>query len=801
MNPRALDYLSPDRFFWTNENSIAKQHPFSEPRNLMRLLSLPIALFSLLFSIPASATIFATVHGVVHDPQHRPVAEADVTLKAAGSSFTLTTKTNTEGEFDVQQAPIGVYSLKIVAPGFASTEQVITIASGTNPVVHIQLTVASATQTVVVQAQQSSIPASGSVTPTTLITREDIDQTPGATRTIGMEMITDYVPGAYMTHDMLHMRGGHQTSWLIDGIAIPNTKIASNVGPQIDPKDIDSLETQRGSYDSGVGDRTYGVFNVLPRNGFERDRDGDLLISAGNFYTSEAQLSLGDHSAATAWYTSLTGGRSNYGLATPVAAIYHDATNSESGFLSLIRNQTPRDQLRLDAQYRADHFQIPYDPDPNDWEQASQYYESYGLRDGQTEHDSFVIANWVHTLSPKALFSVAPFYHLNQADYDSPTNDYPVATTWHQSSNYAGGQADAHLDAGPNAFSAGIYGFYQGENDLFGVLINNGSYTSQPNTGASANAGLFEFYLSDHLRLGRYFTLLGGERFSFYHAGLDESAIYPRVGATAEIPRLHWVLRGFYGHFFQPAPLETVSSSVLNYASSLPSGENTFTPIPSERDEEHQFGIQIPMKGWSLDVANVKNRVNDFLDHSNLGESNMYFPIAINGALVRAWELTLRSPQLAHLGQFHVTYSNQIAQQRGAIIGGFTCTNVDDPVCTNGGFNYIALDHDQRDTLNTGFTATLPRHTWFSTNVYYGSGFSNGLAGANQGPYNGPYLPVHTTFDASAGHALSERWKFAVNVVNVTNHRVLLDNSITIGGFHYNDPRMLSAELRYRFHF
>jgi hypothetical protein len=83
-----------------------------------------------------------------------------------------------------------------------------------------------------------------------------------------------------MTHDMLHMRGGHQTSWLIDGVAIPNTKIASNVGPQIDPKDIDSLETQRGSYDADVGDRTYGVFNVLPRNGFERNRDGELLLSA-----------------------------------------------------------------------------------------------------------------------------------------------------------------------------------------------------------------------------------------------------------------------------------------------------------------------------------------------------------------------------------------------------------------------------------------------------------------------------------------------------------------------------------------
>ncbi len=462
-----------------------------------------------------------------------------------------------------------------------------------------------------------------------------------------MQMITDYVPGAYMTHDMLHMRGGHQTSWLIDGVSIPNTKIASNVGPQIDPKDIDSLETQRGSYASDIGDRTYGVFNVLPRNGFEFDRNGEFLLDGGNFGTGEAQLSLGNHSAATAWYASINGSRSNYGLAPPVPQVLHDTTNSESGFVSLIRNQSPRDQLRLDGQYRQDHFQIPYDPNPNDWEQASQYYESYGLRDAQAERDAFVIANWVHTLSSKALISFAPFYHNNQSNYDSNPADNPVSTTWHQGSNYIGGQGDLHADTGPNNLSAGAYTFFQSESDLFGVQVNDGSATSQPNTRANAGAVLVEAYISDHLRLGSYLTLLGGMRLSSFHAGLNESAIYPRIGATFEVPHLHWVFRGFYGHFFQPAPLETVSTSVLNYASSLPSGENTFTPIPSERDEEHQFGVQMPYKGWNLDVATVKNRVKNFLDHSNLGESNMYFPIAVDGALVRAWELTLRSPQIA----------------------------------------------------------------------------------------------------------------------------------------------------------
>ena len=617
----------------------------------MRNFFFAAALFAFA-SIPAQATVFATLHGVVHDARHRPLANAQVTLRAADSDFVLRAATSADGEFELPQAPLGVYRLTVAAPGFDIVTESLTLASGTNPIAHIMLPVAPTTQSVTVAGLAGNPAATDSATPTTLITRAEIDETPGASRTIGMEMITDYVPGAYMTHDMLHMRGGHQTSWLIDGVAIPNTKIASNVGPQIDPKDIDALETQRGSYQADLGDRTYGVFNVLPRNGFERNREGELLVSAGNFDTAETQLSLGDHNAATAWYASLNASRSNYGLAPPVAATDHDATNSESGFLSLIRNQTPKDQLRLNAQLRQDYFDIPYDPDSSDWEQQPPLgYNSSGLRDAQTERDGFVIANWVHTFSPKAILSAAPFYHFNQADYDSLPSDNPVATTWHQSSNYAGGQADARAEAGANNFSAGLYSLYQKEDDLFGVQVNDGSALSEPNQPGNAIAGLLEFYLADHLHLGRYFTLLGGERFSIYRAGLNESAIYPRIGATAEIPRLHWVLRGFYGHFFQPAPLQTVSSSVLNYASQQPGGENTFTPLPSERDEEHQFGFQIPYKGWLLDVANVKNRVNNFLDHSNLGESNMYFPIAVDGALVRAWELTLRSPELARLGQ------------------------------------------------------------------------------------------------------------------------------------------------------
>jgi len=780
-------------------------HPFWNGEISMRLrVILMLGLLANLAAFPALATVLANVHGVVHDGQHFPVAGADVRLQAADSSFAVAEKTDADGGFALLAVPMGTYTLHIAAKGFAAVDEVVTVVSATHPVLHFQLQPAKVTTTVSVDALRTQ---TDSVTPTTLVSRADIDETPGAGRTIGTEMITDYVPGAYMTHDMLHMRGGHQTAWLLDGIEIPNTKIASNVGPQIDPKDIDQLEVQRGSYDSEIGDRTYGVFNVLPRSGFERDRQGELVISAGNFYTGETQLSLGDHSEKTAYYASATGSRSNYGLATPIATVYHDATNSESGFVSVLHNETPKDQFRYTGQFRQDHFDVPYDPSQTDYEVTSGWYASYGLRDAQTERDGFGIANWVHTISPKAMFEVAPFYHLNESNYDSLSSDIPVATTWHQASNYAGAQGDLRADAGKrNSFSGGIYSFWQHENDVFGFVDNanltDGKPTVYNPSGSIQDAGLVEFYISDHLRVNQYITLLGGMRFSTFRSQLNESANYPRIGATAEIPKLHWVFRGFYGHFFQPAPIETVSSAAIDYLRTLATQpvENAFTPIPSERDEEHQFGVQIPYKGWILDVNNVKNRVNNFLDHSNLGASNAYFAIAVDGALVRAWELTVRSPQLGKLGQYHLTYSNQIAEQRGNIIGGFTCTVATNPACDLG-FAYSPVDHDQRNTLNTGFTANLPLRSWFSSNVYYGSGFTNGLAGQNEGPYNGNNLPVHTTFDVSAGHSLGENWKISASVLNVTNHRVLLDNSVTIGGFHYNDPRLISGQLRYRFHF
>ncbi len=218
-----------------------------------------------------------------------------------------------------------------------------------------------------------------SVTPTTLIGRNDIAQTPGADRSNSLQMITDYVPGAYYTHDQLHIRGGHQVSWLIDGVPIPNTNIASNLGPQIDPKDIDYLEVQRGSYDASLGDRTYGEFNVVPRSGFERNNEAELVTTFGNWYQTNDQLNFGGHTEKFAYYASINGNRSNLGLQTPIGQVFHDAENGYGGFGTFLYNLDAKDQFRLVMQLRKDYYQIPYDPNPNSDPDTS------GLRDAQHE--------------------------------------------------------------------------------------------------------------------------------------------------------------------------------------------------------------------------------------------------------------------------------------------------------------------------------------------------------------------------------------------------------------------------------
>jgi hypothetical protein len=746
------------------------------------------------------ANIYGAVRGVVHDSQHLPIPGATVKLKAKLSDWEKTITTDENGEFQFNGVPLGDYSVTVSSPKFAGAQQDITVVSGTVPVVHVQLHVGSANEKINVTAAIAALPTD-SATPITLVDSTDIARTPGADRSNSLAMITDYVPGSYITHDMLHIRGGHQTTWLLDGIPVINTAIAQNVGPQFDPKDMEFVEVNRGSYGAEFGDRTYGVFNVVPRSGFERNNECEMSLSFGTFYQSNDALSCGSHTERFAYYLSVNGNRSNLGLQPPVPQVVHDAVNGTGGFGSFTYNIDPSNQLRLVTSVRQDYFQVPYDPFPNDIENnpVNGQFPTVGLRDGEHETDAGVLFTWVHTFNSHLLLTVSPFYHFNRGDFSGSPADIPVATTENRSSAYVGGQASFAANYKYNDVQAGFLGFYQGDHQFFGAIFNDGSGNLPIADPEQPNAHLEAFYIDDKFKPFPWLTLSAGMRPTWFSEGgfpptaatppISESAISPRFGATVTVPHLHWTFRGFYGYYYQAPPIETVSGPpLINFAM----GQNLgFVPLRGERDREYQFGVTIPYRGWVVDADNFRTNVTNFLDHNNIGDSSIYFPITVSQALIRGWELTLRSPRFAsNRGQIHLAYSNQIAEGSGTITGGLT--------------NFMfspglsPLDHDQRNTLNVGGEVNLPWHSYASANVYYGSGFHNAFPGA---PFPGDYLPSHTTFDLSAGKDIGERFTVSVTALNVANSRFELDNSQTFGGFHWNNPREIYGQIRWRFHY
>jgi len=727
--------------------------------------------------VKARAGIFGTVRGIVHDVQHRPIQGAQIELHAKQTDWKRSAVTDGEGSFQIDAVPAGDYTLRISRDGFRDSELKLVVAADTAPVRHFPLELASVNQKIEVHSEADTIDPTSSTSSAT-VTRSEIAELPGATRTNSLDFITSYTPGAYMVHDQLHIRGGHQVSWLIDGVPVPNTNIAANVGAQFDPKDIDVVEIQRGGFSAEYGDRTYGAFNVIPRSGFERDREAELVATFGSYHSTDSQLSFGDHTERFAWYASVSGTRSDVGLMPPEQQEFHDNNNGLGLFTSLIFNATPKDQLRFVGSTRGDYFQIPNTLDQ----------QEIGMHDVERERDVFANFSWVHTVNPGVLFTVAPFFHWNRAAYDGylpsagiTLDDAPI-TTNHNDSHYEGGLANLAVTRGRHNARLGFYGFAQQDDAFFRIVNTDGTPSPSPQS-SQPHGSLFSLFAEDQIRLTNWLTFNGGFRYTHFSGDVTEDKTDPRLGAVLRIPKLNWVFRTSYGRYYQAPPLTTISGDLLTAT------DSGFLPLRGETDEEREFGLAIPIYGWTLDFSNFQTHALNFFDHDALGNSNIFLPLTIERARIHGWESTVRSPRIAKRFDVYVTYSNLMVEGSGVVTGGLIAEPGE--LCDGGGFCY--LDHDQRNTLAAGFHASLPWQAFVSGNLGYGSGFLNG---------DGPsHLSDHTEFSLSAGKSFGEKFIVNFTAQNIGDSRYQLDNSNTFGGTHWNYPRQISGGIRYRFHF
>jgi hypothetical protein len=736
-----------------------------------------IVLLMLALSARVWGAAYGGVSGTVRDENGRPVAGAEVVLESAAHT-SMRRQTDSIGRFYFPNVAIGGYTLRVSHRDFTARSLPVTVKAGYSPFPDIALMHPSELAEVTVTAQR--LPVVPTVTPVVIVSQQDIESTPGASNVNSLAMITDYVPGAYQAHDMLHMRGGHQTDWQIDGVEIPNTNIAENLGPQVNPLDVQTLGAERGGYLADEGDRTYGIFNVIPKSGFGSNNQATLDVTAGNFGQTNNYLSVASHTSDFAYYVSAAYNRSDLGLQTPVSEVIHDQTQGYGFFTNLQYQPSEQDAVSFVAQLRQDQYQIPdcIAPLADDPNCVGQF------GDTQKEADNFALLSWAHTFTNELVLTSSLFYHFERGDYDGGADDYPTITTYHHSSQYQGGKVELRMGFSRNHLDVGLFGFAQQDQAHFNLAFSDQG--SAPLAEAqSPTGGLLAAWVQDTFEAAHWLSLSAGVRQTYFQGNITENATDPRLGATVLLPRLDWVLSAFWGKYYQAPPLETLSGPLVQYATQ---SDTAFLPLHGERNTERQFGLTIPVSGWTIEAVYFVNESTNFLDHNPLGESDIFLPITDQGALIRARELTVRSPASWPYGQLHLAYSNQTADCFGPITGGLVVPG------TECGFPPIALDHDQRNTLNLGYSADLPARFFVGSNLSVNSGLANGFPGPS-------HLPSYTLLDLTVGRHINRDLSVSLTALNVTNRHLLTDNSLTFGGVHWNDPLQIYAELRYQFHY
>ena len=236
-------------------------------------------LFTLTFAVIANSQTFrGTINGTVLDPSGAVVANADVKAIEASTGLAHTTVSSTEGQFALQDIPLGFYKVVVTASGFpVYTVDKVEVTAGTVYTLTVKLTMQQASSTVEVSAAAITM---DTTTPAQSMTISDdvVQNAPLNGRDFTQLIAVQPGFGGYNVGGFGSLNGTrpNQINWQIDGVDnndfwhnIPavNQGGVSGIAGVVLP--MDSIvefasQTQNGSES---GRNAGGSVNVVTRSG------------------------------------------------------------------------------------------------------------------------------------------------------------------------------------------------------------------------------------------------------------------------------------------------------------------------------------------------------------------------------------------------------------------------------------------------------------------------------------------------------------------------------------------------------
>ncbi|MGB6333580.1 MAG: TonB-dependent receptor [Candidatus Sulfotelmatobacter sp.] len=482
----------------------------------MRALCASLLLFVLLAAASA-----ADLKVKVIDPQSAAVAGAQVSLFSKSTDTPLKTATSSaEGIATFNELPNGSYQIQVLAPGFAAQTKDVTANSD---VITIQLHVATASETVVVTATRTLVPAGESGASVSTLENAQLE----AMRPTAADDAVRYLPGAVVNTagqrgglSSLFVRGGDSTynKVIVDGVTINEPGGTFDFGT-LPLTQASRMEFLRGAQSTLYGsDAMTSVVQVWTRTGSTPTPELRFGADGGNFSTANGYASLGG-----------ANGRFDYNLFgdqfnTSGAGINNANSDSLEGVNTGIAF-SDKVSLRLHLRHSNSHTGLPGEwsfngdpllpPDPSEWAQLNSLLGSVELNVAAPSgwQHSFTAFDYLYRYNDVNLNGdparVSPVY--GQIDFPAHEYDHINRVGFEYQGDYSE-RTWAHTTFGYRI---------ENENGVVGDL----NFPPSP-SGQRLNQ---DAYLQQQLTWGRLSAIAGGR---FVHSSVFGNTGVPRVALT-----------------------------------------------------------------------------------------------------------------------------------------------------------------------------------------------------------------------------------------------------------------------------
>jgi hypothetical protein len=433
-----------------------------------------------------------TVRGTVLDPSGAAIAGASVEIENPVSHYTQTTKTDSQGNFALNNVPFNNYHVSANASGFQRGTEDVDVRSPIALDVKINLKIGSESSSV-------TVVEAGDLIETDPVTHTDIDRAlfdkmPLESQSSSLSsLVTLASPGISAdSNGLFHGLGDHASnSFSLDGQPITDqqSKVFSN---QIPLDAVQSMEVIEGAPPAEYGDKTSVVINVTTRSGLGvTEPHGDITASYGTFGTANVGFNLAYGREKWGNFISVNGLNTGRFLDGPEFQTYHDHGNQENLFDRFDFKPSQGDTINLNFGFTRSWFQTPNSLDAQTADAWSGLIVNnaglgpngvpVGTQDQRSKIRTYNIApTWTHLVNPNTVFTLGAFARQDQYNYYPSRDPFADFTPDLQSETLGQSRTLTNLGARANvSYVKGIHNIKAGityedtiitEKDSFGIV-------------------------------------------------------------------------------------------------------------------------------------------------------------------------------------------------------------------------------------------------------------------------------------------------------------------------------------------